>query len=456
MLSNPMMKTEFNTIQKLKPIITTTPSYFSSGRVVKSIGLIIEATGIKASVGQVCEIGGNEDGSGILAEVIGFKNDNLILMTLDNCSGVISGAEIRLARRPLSINISPEIIGRVIDGHGNPIDGKGPIEGSETVNLSNEVPHPLRRNRICEPFYTGIRVIDSLLTLGKGQRIGIFAGSGLGKSILLGMIARNCYGNVNVIGLIGERGREVREFIEKDLGEEGLRRSVVVVVTSDKPPLLKIRGSFLVTAIAEYFRERGDDVLLMMDSLTRVATSQREIGLAAGEPPTTRGYTPSVFTMIPRLLERAGVSEKGSITGIYTVLVEGDDHDEPVSDTSRATLDGHLVLSKKLVARNHYPALDVNNSISRVMPDIISSEHLELANACKKTIAVYNDAEDLINIGAYAKGSSKEIDGAISKIGRINELLRQRIDEKSDPQSALGELGEIFSQRETAPKEVEE
>jgi flagellum-specific ATP synthase len=438
------MKTDFRVLDDINTVISTIPNYFVSGQVVKSVGLIVEATGIRAGVGQICEIRNSSKEGSLLAEIIGFNGENLILMALDESSGVSPGAEIRMINKPLMINISDSIMGRVIDGLGNPIDGKGPIKGNDFITLNNKPPHPLQRRRISEPFYTGIRAIDSLITIGKGQRMGIFAGSGLGKSILMGMIARNCYGDINVIGLIGERGREVREFLEKDLGEEGLRRSVVVVVTSDQSPLLKVKGAFLTTAIAEYFRNKGNDVLLMIDSLTRIATSQREIGLAGGEPPTTRGYTPSVFTLLPKLLERAGASENGSITGIYTVLVEGDDHDEPVSDTSRATLDGHIVLSKKLAVRNHYPAVDVNASISRVIQDIISRDKIDLANECKKTIAVYNDAEDLINIGAYSKGSSPEIDNSLDRINAINRFLRQGIEEKSDPNDAHGMLKAIF------------
>ncbi|MCP4633261.1 MAG: FliI/YscN family ATPase [candidate division Zixibacteria bacterium] len=442
------MKFEFDTFEEVKTSISTTPDYLASGRVVKAVGIVIEASGLKASIGQVCEIVTEKDKSNIIVEVIGFRDKNIILMALGNSTGITPGAEIRLGTANILAGISPDIVGRVIDGLGNPIDGKGPIGIKDKIKLDNQVPHPLKRNRISEPLYTGIRVIDSMLTIGKGQRVGIFAGSGLGKSVLLGMIARNCYGDVNVIGLIGERGREVREFIEKDLGEEGLRRSIVVVVTSDKSPLMKIKGAFLTTAIAEYFRDQDKDVLLMMDSLTRVAAAQRDIGLAAGEPPTTRGYTPSVFSLIPKLLERAGISEKGSITGLYTVLVEGGDHDEPVSDSSRATLDGHLVLTRKLALKNHYPALDINESISRVMPDVIPAEHLSLANECKKTVAVYSEAEDLINIGAYAKGSSPEIDNAILKIPGINSFLRQAIDERSAPEESLIELEQILTQTE--------
>ncbi|PJA26641.1 MAG: EscN/YscN/HrcN family type III secretion system ATPase [candidate division Zixibacteria bacterium CG_4_9_14_3_um_filter_46_8] len=442
------MRFEFDISEKIGPLINACPRVAQSGRIVKAIGMVLEATGLRAGIGQVCSIVTDHSETGIIAEVVGFRDENLILMALEDSPGIIPGAEVRPGHLTLMTRLSPSIVGRIINGLGNPIDGKGPIIGEDIVTWSNQSPHPLKRRRITEPFYTGVRSIDSLITIGKGQRMGIFAGSGVGKSVLMGMIARNCYGDVNVIGLIGERGREVREFIEKDLGEEGLSRSVVVVVTSDKSPLMKIKGAFLTTAIAEYFRGQGKDALLMMDSLTRVATAQREIGLAAGEPPTTRGYTPSAFALIPKLLERAGASEKGSITGIYTVLVEGDDLDEPVSDTSRATLDGHIVLSRRLANRNHYPAIDVNASISRVMPDVISRDYLALSQQCKKTMAIYAESEDIINIGAYSKGSSSEIDFAIEKIGLINRFLQQNIDEKSEPDTMMGLLEQILAEPE--------
>ncbi len=438
------MNEHIDILGKIIPIIKSSPIISPSGRIVSSVGTIIKVTGLKVGLGEVCLIDNGEE-KGAIAEVIGFDGNKLIMMALEDFPGITPGALVYPIGHPLIAGVSSQIIGRVLDGLGRPIDGKGPISGGDMISLNNSPPDPLKRDRISEPFYTGIRAIDSLTTLGKGQRIGIFAGSGIGKSVLMGMIARNCYGDVNVIGLIGERGREVREFIEKDLGDEGLKRSVVVTVTSDKSPLLKIKGAFLCTAIAEYFRDMGNDVLLMMDSLTRVATAQREIGLAAGEPPTTRGYTPSAFTMIPKLLERAGASEKSSITGIYTVLVEGDDQEEPVADTARATLDGHIVLSRKLANRSHFPAIDITASISRVMPDIVDEPHLELSRQCKKTISIYNDSEDLINVGAYTKGSSKEIDYAIENIGKINDFLQQGIDEKSPPEESIARLSAIFS-----------
>lgn len=442
------MKNKLNVAERVASFISSSESYRQYGRIQKSVGMTIEASGLKSGIGDICIIELPESEEGAAAEVVGFRDDKLILMTLRDSPGILPGAEVRKGEFALIKRISDQIVGRVIDGLGNPIDDAGEISGDELLSWHNLSPHPLKRHRIRQPFYTGVRSIDSLITIGKGQRAGIFAGSGVGKSVLLGMIARNSYGDVNVIGLIGERGREVREFIEKDLGEEGLKRSVVVVVTSDKSPLMKIKGAFLCTAVAEYFRAKGNDVLLMMDSLTRVATAQREIGLAAGEPPTTRGYTPSCFAIIPNLLERAGASEKGSITGLYNVLVEGDDLDEPVADTARASLDGHIVLSRKLANRHQFPAIDVNASISRVMPDIIPAEHYQLAKKCLKTLAVYNDSEDLINIGAYNKGSSRDIDYALDKIDPIRSFLQQGISESSDPKETLKHLSDIFSDSE--------
>jgi len=330
------------------------------------------------------------------------------------------------------VSVGLDLIGRILDGFGNPIDGKGYIEAGERTSIHNPPPHPLNRQRIQTPLVLGIRSIDGLLTCGRGQRLGIFSGSGVGKSTLLGMIARNTQAEVNVIALIGERGREVRDFIEKDLKEEGLRRSVLVVATSDQPPLVRLRAAFVATAIAEFFRSQGRDTLLMMDSLTRFAMAQREIGLAIGEPPISRGYTPSVFAILPKLLERVGCGEKGSITGLYTVLVDGDDFNEPISDAARGILDGHIVLSRDLANRNHYPAIDVLNSVSRLMPDIVMPEHYRAAARVKALMAAYTEARDLINIGAYRRGSNAEVDEAIEKMPRINSFLQQAVNEMTD------------------------
>src|SRR3989339_130880 len=407
-----------------------------NGRITQVIGLVIESEGPAASIGEICTIEFN----GILvgrAEVVGFKEAKTLLMPLGEMTGIRPGLDVVATGRPLKISVDSSLLGRVIDGLGNPLDGKGPIQASSSRAVFSTPPSPLTRRRIAEPMVTGIRSIDSFLTLGKGQRVGIFAGSGVGKSVMLGMIARNCLSEVNVIALIGERGREVREFIERDLGPEGLKRSVVVVATSDQPALIRIKGGLTATAIAEYFREQGQDVMLLFDSATRIAMAQREIGLSIGEPPATKGYTPSVFAFLPRLMERAGTSDKGSITGLYTVLVEGDDLDEPIADAMRSILDGHIVLSRALAQRNHYPAIDVLGSISRVMPDVIEKEHLAAARRLLTLMAEYRGAEDLITIGAYAKGSNPEVDRAITIMKDMNSFLCQAVGEKASMSEAI-------------------
>ena len=353
-------------------------------------------------------------------------------MPYGDLEGIGPGSKVLLTNRKFMVSVGLGLIGRILDGFGNPLDGKGHVEAQEWTTLSNMPPHPLNRQRIQTPLVLGIRAIDGLLTCGRGQRLGIFSGSGVGKSTLLGMIARNTRADVNVIALIGERGREVREFIEKDLKEEGLQRSVLVVATSDQPPLVRLRAAFVATAIAEFFRSRGMDTLLMMDSLTRFAMAQREIGLAIGEPPVSRGYPPSVYSILPKLLERVGRSEKGSITGLYTVLVDGDDFNEPVSDAARGILDGHIVLSRDLANRNHYPAIDVLSSVSRLMPDIVSTEHYQAAARIKTLMAEYTEARDLINIGAYRRGSNPDIDKAIEKMPEINKFLQQTVGDMTD------------------------
>jgi len=367
-------------------------------------------------------------------------------MPLGDMSGIGSDSVVVATGQTLKVPVGSGLKGRILDGLGNVMDDKGPLEDcNDYYPVHNTPPAPLSRNRITEALTMGVKAIDGLLTIGKGQRIGIFAGSGVGKSTLLGMIARNSYADINVIGLIGERGREVREFIEKDLKEEGLKRSVVVVATSDQPALVRLKGALVATAIAEYFRDQGLNVLLLMDSVTRFAMAQREVGLATGEPPVSRGYTPSVFASLPKLLERAGNSDKGTITGLYTVLVDGDDLTEPVTDTARGILDGHIVLSRSLANKNHYPAIDVLASVSRVMGDIITPEHSELAGKIKRTLAIYKEAEDLINIGAYVKGSNPDIDYAISCIGKINEFLIQNVYDKYTFEEVLNLMGNILS-----------
>lgn len=396
------------------------------GKVTNVVGMVIEASLPRATLGELCQIHTREKGS-IRAEIVGFRGEKVLLMPLDQTVGIAPGSRVELSPRPLAIEVGPELLGRVIDGLGNPLDGKGPIFADHRQPVYNDPPNPLTRRRINEILATGIRSIDGLVTIGRGQRVGIFAGSGVGKSVLLGMISRYTEAEVNVIALIGERGREVREFIERDLGPEGLKRSVVVVATSDQAAMVRVKGALIATAIAEYFRDEGRDVMLLMDSLSRVAMAQREIGLAVGEPPTTKGYTPSVFALLPRLLERAGTSLKGSITGLYTVLVEGDDMDEPISDASRAILDGHIVLSRRLAARGQYPAIEVNESISRLRTEVVDDEQRAQSQAILEMLADYRDAEDMINIGAYVGGSNPGVDKAIEKIEAIREFLKQDI-----------------------------
>ncbi len=409
------------------------------GRVKKVVGTVIEADVDARSVGEVCII--YPDGKEILSEVVGFKENAVILMPLGDMLGIGPGTRVRPTGKLLQVKVSEKMLGRILDGLGNPIDGGPPLAGEERPVYASP-PEPLKRKRIKEPLPTGIRAIDGLLTCGKGQRIGIFAGSGVGKSVLLGMIARYSKADVNVIGLIGERGREVREFIEKDLGE-GLKKSVVVVATSDQPALVRIKAPFVATAIAEYFRDMGKDVVLMMDSVTRIAMAQREVGLAAGEPPTTKGYTPSVFAMLPKLLERAGMSSNGSITGFYTILVEGDDLSEPIADAVRAILDGHIVLSRKLANQGHYPAIDILQSVSRSMIDVVSKEHMELARKIRDLLATYRENEDMILIGAYKKGQNPKVDIAIEKKEKIDKFLKQDIEEQEEFETTISKMKEL-------------
>ena len=413
------------------------------GRVAKVVGLTIESNGPEVNIGAICKIRANKYSEYILAEVVGFRESFVLLMPLGPLSGIGPGSIVEATSNPLSIKISESLLGRILDGLGQPIDDFDELDEGEEFSVTNQPPNPLERTRIKTPISLGVKALDGLLTIGRGQRVGIFAGSGVGKSTLMGMIARNTNADINVIALVGERGREVREFIEKDLGEEGLKRSVLVVATSDKPALVRLKAAEVATSIAEYFRSKGKDVMLLMDSLTRYAMAQREVGLATGEPPVTRGYTPSVFAVLPRLLERAGTDAVGSITGLYTVLVDGDDLTEPVTDTARGILDGHIVLSRKIANRNHFPAIDVLASVSRVMTDIVDNKHLGLAKNIKKLMAVYNDAEDLINIGAYVKGSNAEIDQAIEKHTAIVAFLQQDVHDKFTLEQAIEEMARI-------------
>lgn len=415
------------------------------GKVTQVVGLVIESAGPAISIGRLCQIE-NHDGSRVQAEVVGFRDNRLLLMPYGPIAGINPGAIVTSTSEQLRIPVGPALVGRVLGGLGQPIDGKGPIASSVTRPVTAEPIPVLSRTRITEPIRTGIKAIDCLTALGKGQRLGIFAGSGVGKSVMMGMIARNSSADINVIALIGERGREVKEFIERDLGPEGLKRSIVVAVSSDQPAIIRIKGAMAATAIAESFREQGKDVLLLMDSVTRVAIAQREIGLAVGEPPATKGYTPSVFALLPTLLERAGCDAHGSITGLYTVLVEGDDFNEPISDAVRSILDGHVALSRRLASLNQYPAVDSLDSISRLMKDISTDEEILLAGKVREILSTYREAEDLINIGAYVKGSNPRIDRAIEKIEPINELFRQGIYEKCDHAETIAELARIIGE----------
>lgn len=431
-------------LKKYRSFIENSSFVRKTGRVNRIIGLILEGNGPAASVGSICTIHPGNNRPPVEAQVVGFRDNHTLLMPLGELIGVQPGSIIESEDEYPTVNVSPKLIGRVIDGNGRPLDGKGPIPPNMEYPLMGTPLNPLERNRVKEPLDVGIRSINGLHTCAKGQRIGILAGTGVGKSVLMGMIARNTKADVNVIALIGERGREVKEFIEENLGAEGLKKSVVVAAASDQPPLVRLRGAFIATTIAEFFRDQGNDVILMMDSVTRFAMAQREIGLSVGEPPTTRGYTPSVFSMLPKLLERAGTNQgKGTITGLYTVLVEGDDLNEPISDAVRAILDGHIVLSRELASHNHYPAIDVLHSISRLMIEVVAKEHHALSMKFKDILATYREAEDLINIGAYTRGSNAKIDLAINKIEKMNQYLRQGIDAKVDLQQSMDQLKAI-------------
>lgn len=413
------------------------------GSVVRVSGLAVESNGPILGVGELCGIHIRGDRR-VLAEVVGFQNDHLILLPLEHIEGISPGDTVTARTTPRYISLSESIMGRVVNGLGEPIDGKGPLEGTDKRQLDASSPPPMSRGKITRPLALGIRSIDGVLTCGRGQRMGIFSGSGVGKSVLLGDIANSSDAAVNVVALIGERGREVREFLEADLGPEGLARSVVIIATSDSPPIQRIKAAFVAVTIAEYFRDKGMNVLFMMDSLTRFAQAQRQIGLAAGEPPATKGYCPSVFSVMPRLIERLGCAENGSITGILTVLVENDDLSDPVADSARSLLDGHIVLSRKLSERGHYPAVDILQSISRLMPAVTSKEHHLAAQKLKEIYAIYTDAEDLINIGAFSPGSNRHIDGAVALIERINTFLVQPIREKTDFKETFRQLTAII------------
>ncbi|MCB2288873.1 flagellar protein export ATPase FliI [Clostridium sp. CS001] len=435
-----MIAVDFEHLMKKIPGINYT---YSEGVVKNVIGLTIEVQGITAFVGEVCKIY-NISNEEVSCEVVGFKNMDVILMPLGELVGISPGCRVVPTGNPLSVKCSEELFGKVLDGLGNPLDGSE-ISKYTNYSLNAAPPDPLKRRRITDVLPTGVRAIDGFLTCGEGQRVGIFAGSGVGKSTTLGMLAREAKADINVIALIGERGREVRDFLEKDLGVEGMKKSIIVCATSDQPALVRLKGAFTATAIAEYFRDQGKKVILMMDSVTRFAMAQREIGLAIGEPPATKGYTPSVFSMLPKLMERSGMSDKGSITAFYTVLVDGDDFNEPIADAVRGILDGHIVLSRALAAKNHFPAIDILASISRLMSEVAMKDHKEAASMARDLMATYKDSEDLINIGAYVKGSSKKIDKAIHYNDSIESYLIQGMDDSTDFEVSINMLENMFN-----------
>lgn len=416
-------------LEELMDRVALTPRFDRYGRVTRVVGLVIEATGLDVGVGELCRVTSLTDDRSILAEVVGFQENNVILMPLGELDGLHAGSFVQPLGRSFGVDVGPSLLGRVLNGLGHPIDGLGPLDVTERVPLTAEPPNPLDRRMINEPLETGVRAIDGMLTIGRGQRIGIFAGSGVGKSTLLGMIAKHAKADVNVIALLGERGREVRDFMENSLGAEGLARSVVIVATGDQAALVRARGALVATAIAEYFRDQGKEVLLMLDSVTRVAMAWREIGLATGEPPTTKGYPPSVFASLPRLLERAGNARTGGITGVYTVLVDGDDFNEPVADAARSILDGHIVLTRKLASSGHFPSIDILESKSRVRDHVISADQRTHAETILRLEATYREKEDLILVGAYQKGSNAAVDSAVEHRDDVLALLRQSSDE---------------------------
>ena len=434
-----------NTRLRLERKMSTFGLVEKSGQVVRVVGLVIESIGPQVGLGEICQVRPSERGKAFLAEVVGFRDERVLLMPLEEVDRLEPGAQVAAVSH---LSVAPAgrgLLGRVLDGFGRPIDGLGPLAADGEAPLKRRAPCPLRRSRIERPMTTGIRAVDAFTPVGNGQRLGIFAGSGVGKSTLLGMMAKGSSADVNVIALVGERGRELREFLENELGPEGLERSVVVVTTSDEPASLRLRAAFLATAIAEAFRDDGLDVLFMMDSLTRFAMAQREIGLAVGEPPATRGYPPSVFSLVPRLLERTGCSEKGAITALYTILVEGDDMNEPVADLARGILDGHIVLSRALATANHFPAIDVLESVSRLTRDICSPEEIELVSRARDLLALYRKNEDMITIGAYVEGNHPRLDQAVRKHEVLRDFLQQGVDERSDRTETYSRLKEVLS-----------
>jgi flagellum-specific ATP synthase len=432
-----LFKKYLDTLYLLDPIKT-------HGCVTQVVGLLIESEGPAVKIGELCHIYTKDSLEPTRAEVVGFKKNKVLLMPLGEMRGIAPGCEVQATGKPLMVKVGEVLRGRVLDGLGHPIDGKGPLDTEIEYPIYNEPPNPITRPRIDQVLPLGVRAIDGLLTFGKGQRIGIFAGSGVGKSTTLSMIARYAKADINVLALIGERGRELRDFLERDLGEEGMRRSVVVVATSDQPALVRLKGAYTGTAVAEYFRDQGYNVLLMMDSVTRFAMAQREVGLTVGEPPATKGYTPSCFALLPKLMERSGTSAAGTITAIYTVLVEGDDMNEPIADTTRGILDGHIELNRKIAARNHYPAISIPTSVSRLFPEVTGPEHKLAAGKLREVLSIYQKNEDLINIGAYQRGSSEQVDWAIEKIEEVNDFLKQGVFEDAPFEETVQALCNIF------------
>lgn len=433
-------------IDRLLETLAKTDPLAPYGVVRKVAGLVVETSGGLGSIGELCRV--RNGGAEMPAEIVGFRKDCMLLMPLGDLHALRPDSEVRPTGHPLRVAVSEKLVGRVLNGLGEPMDGRPAPAAEGHYPVHAVPPHPLTRRRIKNPLPTGVRAIDSFMTLGEGQRVGLFAGSGVGKSTLVGMIARSSRADVNVIAMIGERGREVREFIEKDLRASGLAKSVLVVSTSDQPALLRIKAALAATSIAEYFRDKGKKVMLIMDSVTRFAFAQREVGLSVGEPPTVRGYPPSVFAFLPRLLERTGQGERGSITGIYTVLVDGDDHNEPVADSIRGILDGHIVLSRELATKNHYPAIDVLSSLSRVMPDVAAPEHCRRASVLRDQLAVCRQSEDLVRIGAYSKGGNPELDRALERLPRISAFLRQGIGEEAVFETTLNGLTELANEKQ--------
>lgn len=439
-------------LEKLGAKLDNTNSLLMSGYVKKVVGLVLESEGPKAPIGDLCYLEDRFGNRVNRSEIVGFKDDRILSMVLGDLSDISPGMKIVSTDSSLSVKVGDCLLGRILDGLGEPMDGKGDLKTDERRSIYASPPNPLTRKRISEVLSTGVRAIDGLLTLGKGQRVGIFAGSGVGKSTLIGMIARNTSADINVIALIGERGREVKEFLEKDLGEEGLKRSVVIIATSDAAPLVRVKAALVATTIAEYFRDKGKDVMLMMDSATRLAMAQREVGLSIGEPPTSKGYTPSVFSVLQKMMERAGTAESGSITGMYTVLVEGDDMNDPVADAARGILDGHVVLSRQLASMGHYPAIDILQSISRCRTDVTINEEQEAVIRLQELMATYRTNEDMINVGAYQKGTNPRVDQAIAMNDAINFYLRQRVSEKAIYQETSDILLELAGVRKDEQK----